>query len=267
MSGGEEGSGETVSGKVYWETYASSYDFLNEGKDYEAECGLIEEAFREYAGDTVRAVVDFGCGTGGHAIPLAGRGYKVTGVDLSHEMLKVAREKSERSGEKVEWVNGDLRTADAGSGYDAALFMFAVLGYILPNDDVMAAFSNARRHLRKGGLLAFDVWYGPAVISVKPSERIKVITTEKGKVIRAARPELDTRNHRCAVNYHVWTIEGDRVVDECEESHVVRYYFPLEIELMLNNAGFHLDSITAFPTLDQKVDENTWNAFVVAHAV
>ena len=52
--------------------------------------------------------------------------------------------------------------------------MFAVLGYQHTNADVLDALATARAHLDVGGLFAFDVWYGPAVLSERPSERVKV---------------------------------------------------------------------------------------------
>src|SRR5438477_349480 len=53
------------------------------GKDYEGECGLIVEAVQRFGLDPTRSILDLGCGTGGHAIPLARRGYEVVGVDRS----------------------------------------------------------------------------------------------------------------------------------------------------------------------------------------
>ena len=146
---------------VYGETYADQYDQLYSDKDYRGECDLIEQAFHRYGTGEIRTIVDFGCGTGNHSIPLAERGYHVMGVDISAEMLRVAREKSTEAGVCIDWVEGDIRNVPTRGTFDAGLFMFAVLGYLLPNEDVMAALSNARRHIRPGGLLVFDVWYGP----------------------------------------------------------------------------------------------------------
>jgi SAM-dependent methyltransferase len=252
---------------VYGEAYANEYDQFYKDKDYLGECDLLEQAFRRYGSEEIRAVVDFGCGTGNHSIPLAQRGYRVTGVDLSEEMLRVARRKSTEAGLGVNWVEGDVRNVQVGGPFDAGLFMFAVLGYLLPNEDVMAALSNARNHLRSGGLLVFDVWYGPAVLTIKPSDRIKIIPTPEGKVLRMVTSKLDIRHHLCQVHYNLWQLIGDHVEAESEELHTVRYFFPLELELMLSQSGFALISLTAFPTLERPVDETTWNALGIARAI
>lgn len=253
--------------KVFGETYANQYDELVGDKDYRRECDLIDEVFERFGTEKIRSVVDFGCGTGNHSIPLAQRGYKITGIDVSSDMLNVARQKSINVGSQIKWVEGDVRYVEAGGPFDAGLFMFAVLGYQLSNEDMMAALNNARRHIRAGGLLAFDVWYGPAVLSMKPSNGVKVVSVADGKVIRVVNSQLDSRYHLCTVNYHLWRLMGDRLEAESEESHRVRYFFPMELELMLSQSGFALESLTAFPTLDKPADETTWNVLGVARAV
>lgn len=257
--------------------YAESYDALYQDKDYEAECDLIERIFETYVDGSVRTVLDLGCGTGNHAIPLAGRGYDVVGVDRSPDMFDRAREKAAAlpsgvsgrpsGGRSVTFEVGDIRDVELTQEFDAVLMMFAVLGYQLENADVLAALRTARRHVRPGGLLIFDVWYGPAVLSEKPSERTKDITTPQGVVTRAASGRLDTRHHLCTVDFHVRKMEGKRVVAETRESHSVRYFFPLELELFLDCSGFALARLGAFPDFDRDAGDTTWNILGVARAV
>jgi hypothetical protein len=73
--------------------------------------------------------------------------------------------------------------------------------------------------------------------------------------------ELDVRHHRCTVNYRL--IAGAR---EERETHVMRYFFPLEIELFCDLEGFDLVSFTPFGTLDGEVSRETWNVTAVARA-
>lgn len=252
---------------VFGEAYANQYDQLYSEKDYAGECDLLEQAFKQFGSGEIRSVVDWGCGTGNHSIVLAQRGYSVTGVDGSAEMLERAAQKSTENGVAVKWIEGDARVAEAGGPFDAGLFMFAVLGYFSSNEDVTGALRNARKHVRTGGLLAFDVWYGPAVISLKPADRVKVIPIPDGKLIRMVTSELDTRHHLSSVHINSWRLVGGQVAEESDEVHWLRYFFPLELEALLQQSGFTLASLTAFPTLDRPPDETTWNVFGVAQAV
>ena len=248
--------------------YAKCYDALYTEKDYEAECDLIEKLLRNYGQAKMSSILDLGCGTGNHALPLARRGFAVVGVDRSEPMLERARSKAASSGPTchAEFYHADIRRVDLGRRFDAALMMFAVLGYQLANEDVIAALRAARRHLNPGGLLLFDVWHGPAVLLQRPSERLRVIPMADGKILRTAASELDTNRHICTVRYHLWTC-AEGLLSETDEEHIMRYFFPLELDLFLESAGFTAIRLGAFPEFDRVPDENTWNALCVARAV
>jgi SAM-dependent methyltransferase len=250
-------------------TYSDAYDLLYSDKDYKAECDLIESLFRRYSKITVSTLLDLGCGTGNHAFAMSSRGYDVLGIDRSEGMLAMAQQRlrtSDNSG-KVRFQPGDIRTADAGQHFDAALIMFAVLGYQVENDDVLSALKTARRNLQTGALLIFDVWYGPAVLHQKPSDRVKVIPTRDGKILRVASGDLDIAHHTCDVRFHLWRLAEGQVVTEIQETHRMRYFFPMELSFFLNCSGFHLIRLGAFPDFDKEPDESTWSAMAVAMAV
>jgi SAM-dependent methyltransferase len=248
---------------VFGENYAAAYDELYKDKDYAAECDLVEDVFRAHARRPVKRVLDLGCGTGGHAARLAERGYAVVGVDRSEDMLARARER--RS--SAQFRQGDIASTDLGESFDAVLVMFAVLGYLTDNAAVAGALTGARRHLTAGGLLFADVWYGPAVLAQRPSERVKVIATPGGgQVIRAASSELDARRDVCTVHYRLWRLEGGKLIAEVREEHPMRYFFEPELQAFLSAAGFELVRIGGFPDLGEEPSERTWNVAFVARA-
>jgi len=249
--------------------YAESYDELYADKDYEAECDLIERVLRTYGEGKIASILDLGCGTGNHAFPLSRRGFEVVGVDRSEFMLDQARNKAAALGRPPpdHFHHGDIRDVDLGRRFDAVLIMFAVLGYQIKNADVTATLRAARRHLSAGGLLLFDFWYGPAVLFQRPSARVRVISSSGGKILRASSSELDTNRDICKVRYHLWKFDAKRLLSETEEEHTVRYFFPLELDLFLESAGFASVRLGAFPEFDRVPDENTWNALCGARAV
>ncbi len=253
---------------VFSQQYANQFDQLYADKDYEAECDLLERAFRRYRKEPVRSILDLGCGTGNHSIPLALRGYQVHGVDLSEHMLAHAVEKVQAAAPNRPPIfsRGDIRDFDLGEQFSATLMMFAVLGYQLTNNDVLAAFHNVRRHLEPGGLFIFDVWYGPAVLAIRPSDRVKEIPTEDGKLIRSASAALDVNRHLVEVCYQTRRLSGDHLVEEARECHVMRFFFAEELAAFLSQCGLKQESLSAFPSLDRSADETTWNVMVVSRA-
>jgi SAM-dependent methyltransferase len=253
---------------VFNNLYAGQYDQLYAEKDYTAECDLIEEAIRRYAPNAPHTILDVGCGTGGHAIKLAQRGYGVTGVDLSQSMLDQANSKSNSlpAENRPLFQHGDARNFDTGKIHHLAIMMFAVVGYLTTNDDLLQGLRNIRRQLKPGALFVCDFWYGPSVLSVRPADRVRVIPTAKGRVIRAASTTLNIGEHTADVNFKLWSLENERLTGETSETHRMRYFFPQEFALLLQVSGFCLRSITAFPSLDLPLDDGTWNAVAVAEA-
>ena len=254
---------------LFGSEYADAYDRLYGDKDYVEECELIDRLLRTYGDGSVRNLLDLGCGTGNHALPLAERGYAVVGVDRSENMLQFARKKTANQYAKTnaKFYEGDIRCFELDQLFDASLMMFGVLGYQLENDDVLAALRTARKHTRLGGLFLFDVWYGPAVLRQRPGDRVKSIPTENGQILRLASGQLDAQRHLCKVSYRLWRLEGDRLKGETEESHLMRFFFPLELNLFLQCAGFAPLRLGAFSQFDREPDETTWNVLGIARAV
>jgi SAM-dependent methyltransferase len=254
---------------VFNSLYADQYDQLYAEKNYLGECDLVETAVKRYADKAPATLLDIGCGTGTHAIEFARRGYKVTGVDLSQSMIDHAGQKSVslKSEERPTWLCGDARNFYAGATFDLGIMMFAVVGYLTTNDDVLAGLRNIRRQLKFGALFICDFWYGPSVLSARPTDRVRVLPTLEGRVIRAANTTLDITHHTADVTFKLWSLQGDHLTGETTETHRVRFFFPQEFALLLSQSGFELLCMSTFPTLDTPLTEQSWNAFVVAKAV
>jgi len=247
-----------------FDVYGKYYDLIYADKDYEKECDFIEKALREYSRFKPKKLLDAGCGTGGHAIRLAKRGYRVTGIDSSKTMIKTAREKSTESGLNIDFRVQDLRSLQLHQRFDSCICMFAVIDYLTTDKDIARALTRIRRHLRVGSLFVFDFWYGPAVLTVLPSPRLKTTMKNGIKVLRFADPSLDSLHHLCTVLYHLLVIKENRIVDEISEKHTVRFYFPEEIRHYLEESGFELLKLCPFPELGADITSESWNVAAVA---
>lgn len=241
---------------------------LYKEKDYEAECDFLEELFRRYHGRGIKNILDLGCGTGGHALPLARRGYKVHGIDLSVTMTAIAKDKANVQGlsERIWFETGNIQNVNLGKKFDAVICMFAVLSYQTSNDELFATLQAVRKHLKPNGLFIGDFWYGPAVLKERPVERIITIHEGEDRIIRIAKPEIDTQKNIVSVSYHLLRLRGVQLVEETQELHQMRYLFKPEIMFFLAQAGIKLIDFCPFMRLDESVSEDTWNVTVVAQA-
>lgn len=246
------------------ERYASVYDTLYQDKDYSVECDFLEQIFACYTTAVVNTILDLGCGTGGHVLPLMKRGYKVAGVDRSATMLSEARRKGTP---QCELILGDICDINLHYVFDTVIAMFAVISYQTSNENLAAALRTARQHLRPGGLFIFDCWYGPAVLTQRPTDRYKVVERGDKRIIRYTSSSLNAFCHTVRVNYEVLCIEDNRVLSETRESHLMRFLFPKEIEHYLGDAGFNLLRLCPFMEVNRAPTECDWNITVIARAI
>jgi SAM-dependent methyltransferase len=242
--------------------YADYYDLIYKDKNYGREVGFIENIFGK---SKPKKILEVGCGTGNYTKILLEREYEVTAVDISADMLEIA---SEKCVYKCKFIKGDIRTVSIDEKFDACIAMFAVMGYITENSDISKALNNIHRHLKPNGIFIFDVWNGLAVLRLLPEQRIKEVENDEIKIIRSAVPNLRAFDHICEVNYKLLILNKEEsTVNEINEKHIVRFYFPQEIKYYLEDAGFEVLKICPFLDLNGKVDENVWNIAVIARAV
>jgi D-alanine-D-alanine ligase len=104
-------------------------------------------------------VLDLCCGQGRHSLELARRGFRdVTGIDLSHFLIDLARRRARDGDLRIDFLEGDARWSGGEPGqYDAAVILGNSFGYFAGAEDDAALLRNARRLLRPGGRLALDL--------------------------------------------------------------------------------------------------------------
>lgn len=145
-----------------YETLAAMYDALMDDVDYEAWADYIDRMLQKHGGPGKR-LLDLGCGTGCISIPLAQRGYQVTGVDISEKMLAAAREKSRALQLDIDWRKQDLTSLqlfdEAGNEmvFDAAIATFDVFNHLTDPEDLQMLFHTLNPLLTDEGVLLFDV--------------------------------------------------------------------------------------------------------------
>jgi SAM-dependent methyltransferase len=252
--------------KVFGKEYASSYDLLYGDKDYGKEVEFLEWIFTKYALGP-KTILDLGCGTGGHALELAKRGYEVTGIDRSKEMLDIAIEKAGRSNLDIKFVKGDIADLELRKRFDAAISMFAVMSYQATDEAIRGVCETARAHLSGRGIFIFDCWHAPAVLNEKPAARVKEVKlTGKEKMIRFTEPVMDARNHTVDVRFRLCRTVNGCLTDRAYESHLMRFLFREELSSFLKESGFDRIEFHPFMEPERELSDSDWNMLVVARA-
>lgn len=219
--------------------YARYYNLLYLDKDYVREAKFIHQLLQTHAPST-QSILELGCGTGNHARLLAKEGYDVHGVDLSSEMLQQACDRlsqlPQELASRLAFSQGDIRNIQLNRQFDAIISLFHVISYQTTNEDLQAVFATAKAHLKLGGVFIFDCWYGPAVLSDRPTVRVKRLEDEEISITRIAEPVMYPNQNLVDVNYQVFIKDKKTsAVEELQETHKMRYLFKPEIDLLLTN--------------------------------
>jgi SAM-dependent methyltransferase len=224
--------------------FSEYHDLFYREKNHDEEAAFITELLGRY-GITGGHIMDLGCGTGRHAAELATAGFTVSGIDLSADMI--ARADARRItmpapvARRLSFQQGDARCLRTDDIYDAVVSLFYVASYQTTNADFMAMCHTAATHLPRSGLFVFDCWYGPAVLGDPPKVRIKRASSPEADVLRIAEPCMRPHDNTIAVNYTMMMTDREtRAVETVVETHVMRYMFRPEVELMLDLSGFEV---------------------------
>ena len=144
---------------------AAFYDQDHSWRDYEAQsrmvASLLERSFGRTAKSRSAKILDLCCGSGSHSVPLAKRGFAVTGVDRSAPLLLQANRKARLAGVKARFIRRDMYALGSDKKFQRAFDACILLGWTLSIRPVYRRFGAilklAQTVLKPGGLFIFDV--------------------------------------------------------------------------------------------------------------
>ncbi|MBO4272464.1 class I SAM-dependent methyltransferase [Microbispora triticiradicis] len=214
-----------------WDAEAAGrYDTPGRGMFAPEVLGPAVDRLAELAGDG--RALEFAIGTGRVAVPLAGRGVPVTGIELSPSMIEQLRTKADEAAIPV--IVGDMATAVAPGEYSLVYLVYNTISNLLTQAEQVACFRNAARHLVPGGRFVIELGV-PELRALPPGRQAVVWHSESGYI------GLDTydllRQH--LVSHH-FTFDESRQATLFRSTH--RYIWPAELDLMAQLAGFELES-------------------------
>ncbi len=173
---------------------APYYDDLVGGKDYRLESRALESLARRLGRSRGRAWLDVACGTGSH-LSFLRRQYAVTGIDVSREMLRVAR----RRLPGIRLILGDMRSFRLDETFDVVSCLFSAIGHLTAERELAATFANFARHLKPGGVAIVEPWIDPADFR---SGYVHLLTHQSPSVTVARMASSSRRGRLSAVHYH-----------------------------------------------------------------
>jgi hypothetical protein len=212
---------------VFGKAIAARYDEASAERFGPAELDPTVDLLARLAGDG--AALELAIGTGRVALPLAGRGVPVHGIDMSRAMVDRLRAKP--GGDAIPVTIGDMTTATARGPFRVVYLVFNTIKNLTTQAAQVACFRNAAAHLEPGGCFLVEAMI-PELRRLPPGEDVLPFRVSAGSW---AYDQYDTATQLMSSNYL-------QVIDGRAEftSYPFRYVWPAEMDLMAELAGMRL---------------------------
>lgn len=185
-------------------------------------------------------VLEYGCGEGRIALPIARRGVAVTGVDQSAPMLAALKKKL--AGEDVRVRRGDMRAVKLRRKFPLVLCTFNTFLHLYTRDDVERFLARVREHLAPRGSFVFDVSMpAPTDLAREPSRayKLKPVRVDGVKHGYQERFDYDPIRQVLFVAMEFLPPSGEPFVTPLAH----RQFFPQELEALLHYNGLRIDKL------------------------
>lgn len=215
--------------------FAYIYDELNVNYDKKK----IIKRLKQLLGNR-REVADLCCGTGDVAIALAKSGYKVTGIDISQDMLNVATEKAMENAARVQFVCADAGNFELMKKADVIYSLTDGMNYMLDDLSLKKAFTCVYKALNDSGIFIFDM---STEYKYKNLLQDKTYTFDFDDAFLSWQNDYDLENEICTMYVTGFVKNDDDTYTRFDEIHKQRCYHKAKVEQMLNDCGFALDGV------------------------
>lgn len=213
--------------------FAFVYDKLISDVDYDAWADFYCRLFEKYALKP-KLGLDLGCGTGSMTVKLSQRGFDMTGVDFSEEMLMVAREKS--AGQDILYLNQDMTEFELYGTVDFIVSSLDCINYITDKRELLKVFKLVNNYLDPGGLFIFDI---NTLYKLENILGNNTFVIEDDNVFCSWQNEFDKKKKLCSFYLTFFCKNGD-AYRRFDEVHCERAYEIEEIKALIEKSGMRL---------------------------
>jgi SAM-dependent methyltransferase len=216
--------------KILSNDYEMIYGINNDVTKSEVEFLISETSIPTYSN-----ILDLCCGTGRHSIKLAQLGYQVTGLDISSDFLKIAKENSKISRLPIVWINQDMRYIPFKNTFNLVFIMFGAWGFFKEDHENFVVFQAINHALKMNGHFILDYFNRDWILNhFQPRHWIE---RESGYYLE--KRQFDYNFGR--LNTESIFIKQDGSIKKWETS--LRAFTLEEIKSMLKQAGFIIHSV------------------------
>ncbi len=213
--------------------FAYLYDKLINDVDYKNWTDYYFNIFKRY-GINPKLGLDLGCGTGNLTIEFSKRGVEMTGIDLSEDMLMVAREKSE--GMDILYLNQDMTQFELYGTVDFIVSSLDCMNYVTDKRDLLKVMKLANNYLEPGGLFIFDINTRHKLENVIGNN---TFILENDECFCSWQNEYDKKRKVCNFYLTFFCKNAEEYV-RFDEQHSERAYEIEEIKSLIESSGMRL---------------------------
>lgn len=250
--------------KSAYTSLAPVYDKLNADIDYSAWADYIERQFALFQKDKTVSVLDLACGTGAMTVELAHRGYDMTGIDLSEDMLAVARTKcdGERFRHSVLLVRQNMTELELYGTVNAVVCCLDSLNYLTKTDELARTFAHVHNYLDPDGLFIFDM-NAPAKFENIYADNAYVLEDEG--ILCAWQNDYNPKSKLCNFYLSIFCETENGLWQRFDEVQRERCYSLRTVRKLLLEAGFEICAEAS--DLDgSAIDADTERFYITARA-